>query len=394
LAYFLNRKGIKAGMARILILGGAGVQGQQAARTAKLHNRGEDHIIVLSRDPARGSEAAGRLDAFSGSGTVSSAVADLTDPSSFAALVQQGDIVLNAAAPFFELGATAAKISVDAGAHYFDICDDWEATVPILELHNKAMAKQVIVVTGFGAAPGITSMLATIAMRELDDVEQIVTAWPVSGGGTPTVTSHVPYVHFVQCCVGPIRQVRDGRFNDETPLMQEYIALPGGKQLVGYTIGSPESVTLPIGNNGIRSSIALAMMNETTADNLRTLAGAVREGAFSLVDAANLLRQNSAGGDDPLPDDVPPDICAIAIGMKNGARTSVYTRLLRWPDYDYNIAGTALGLVPKLMRERAFEYSGAYSIEAVLSPEVYFDALAEAISAGFQYQIETISGPI
>jgi Saccharopine dehydrogenase NADP binding domain len=380
-------------MARILVLGGAGTQGWEAARVAMNRSAADDHIILLSREQTRGREAVERLNALSGPCRVSSAVATLLDPNSFADHLQQSDIVLNAAAPFFELGSIAAKVSIDCGAHYFDICDDWEATVPILGLHSQAIAEQVAVVTGLGAAPGITSMLAMIAMRELDEVEQVVTAWPVPDGGSSPLPSNVPFIHFIQCCVGPIRLMRNGHFIDEEPLLRESIALPNGSELIGYTIGSPESVTLPIGNNNVRVSLNLALMSESTAEKLRTLAGAVREGSFSAPDASNLLNQGSAEEDEQSAHGS-PQICAIAIGTKNGLRMSVQTYLSAWPEHDYSIAGTALGLAPKMLAEGVFGCSGAYSIEAVISPETYLDDLARAVSPEFQYQVKTVSGSI
>ena len=56
--------------------------------------------------------------------------------------------------------------AIEAGAHYLDICDDWEPTLDMLELGERARARGVTAVIGMGASPGLTNLLAMKAGKD------------------------------------------------------------------------------------------------------------------------------------------------------------------------------------------------------------------------------------
>jgi Saccharopine dehydrogenase NADP binding domain len=361
--------------ARILIFGGCGNQGQSAARAAIGNAVAGTEIVIASRSPEKLSNIMVDLPAPEGV-TISGALCDILNPSSMADVLRRGDVVLNAAAPFFQLGNRVAKAAIAAGADYFDICDDWEATAAILELDASARQAGVSVVTGFGLAPGVSSMLAVTAAERLDQVNGIYTIWSAESSSTPLYETIVPSIHFMQCCIGPIHGVRDGRCVHEAPLKTLKLDLPDGSQVNGATIGSPESLTLAHRFPGVTTSLNVMLAPDKTIDVLSQLAEAVRSDTLTIDDAARLISDGGSGDGDS--DDRTSRLFAFATGLKDGYACAVMAEPGTWLAGGYDVAGRALGLAPLLRQKRTS--SGCMSVEAAIAPNDYFTALATELN--------------
>lgn len=367
---------------RVVVLGGSGVQGRAAARVAK-RDPAVDNVLLVARNFDRLRAAADNLGA-------DAIAADVADADAIGKVLRPGDIVLNTAAPFFEIGAAPARAAIAAGAHYVDIGDDWEASEPILGLHDAALERGLVVVTGFGGAPGLDSMLAIEAMGQLDEVEDIVTAWSFAGGGGTGPESLIPLIHFLQCCVGPIPVIRDGERVLTKPLQPTPVRLPDGRLVEGYTIGSPEAVTLQRGRAQVRGNVNLMLCPRRIAEQLDELAAAIRSGGLSLMDGARLLA--SGGGSDPEAGAAPaaettPSLFGWASGRVAGHPARAMAWFERGPARSYDFAGRVLGMAPGLIAAGRLA-PGAMSVEAALTPREYFAAAAQAAGSSYLIRAE------
>ena len=154
---------------KVVALGGAGGMGRVAARTAATLDV-TSVLVVADLD----GEAAERLAAECGPGA-SALPVDVTDEAALRRLLGETDVVLNTTGPFYRFGVPILRAAIDARCHYLDINDDWEPTLEMLALDSEARSAGVTAIVGLGASPGISNLLAVSAMRDLDEVTDLVT---------------------------------------------------------------------------------------------------------------------------------------------------------------------------------------------------------------------------
>ena len=94
---------------RVVVLGGSGVQGRAAAATV-LDDPAGHELVLVARERAKLASARASL-----GDRASIEEADVTDELKLATLLRPGDFVLNAASPFFAIGAAPARAAVAAG---------------------------------------------------------------------------------------------------------------------------------------------------------------------------------------------------------------------------------------------------------------------------------------
>ena len=104
------------------------------------------------------------------------------DASSRCGISMKGiDIVVNTCGPYFKFGAPILAAAISSGCNYIDICDDWEPTIDMMKLDAKAKSAGVTATIGLGASPGLTNLMALIAIGELDEVTTVYTGWDIGG---------------------------------------------------------------------------------------------------------------------------------------------------------------------------------------------------------------------
>ena len=91
------------------------------------------------------------------------------------------NIVVNTCGPYFKFGTPILSAAISSGCNYIDICDDWEPTIDMMKLDVKAKSAGVSATIGLGASPGLTNLMALIAIRELDEVSTVYTGWDIGG---------------------------------------------------------------------------------------------------------------------------------------------------------------------------------------------------------------------
>lgn len=171
--------------------------------------------------------------------------ADVTDPGELDAVLDEADLVVNCVGPFYRFATTVLERAIATGTDYVDVCDDYAATEPLLEFHDRAADADVAAVVGLGASPGITNVLAARGADRLDAVESVsvrVTRSILSRAGAA-----IPY-HLFQSWLGEVPTYEGGQRRTVRGLEDgaETVSFPDpfGEREV-YHFGHPESVTIP-----------------------------------------------------------------------------------------------------------------------------------------------------
>jgi saccharopine dehydrogenase-like NADP-dependent oxidoreductase len=193
-------------MSSILILGGSGYQGSNAARI--LAGQPEiERLILVDRDLAAVERIAEQL---GGSIDIDIDTVDVRDRSAVTELLkrQKPSTVLNCAGPFRIVGADSAAAAIEAGVNYVDILDDSQVVPDYVALQDSAVAKGVTVIFGAGFTPGLTNIIGRLLAEDLDEVEQI--HWSYLVNPTLAVAPHL-MTHRVQMFAADSLVIEDGK---------------------------------------------------------------------------------------------------------------------------------------------------------------------------------------
>jgi saccharopine dehydrogenase-like NADP-dependent oxidoreductase len=368
---------------RIVAVGGCGDMGRYAVATA-LRYPFINQIVIADRDQERAAAFAAAC------GPKASAVSiDAEDEDALRHLFHGADVVLNTAGPFYRFGVKVLRAAIAAGCHYLDINDDWEPTLDMLELDENARRAGVIAVVGMGASPGVSNLLAARAMRQLDRVDAVYTAWSLEGaraehehnvaGTTQPRAPSAAIVHFLHQITGTIRVRRDGAFVDCKPIEEVRLRWPGVFDGCGWTVGHPEAVTLPRYRPEIRNSANVVLASRPVVAVLKEVAQAIDAGHLTQSDAAVMLAQ-------PLPEPDPtteaepapgPPLFALALGVRDGKATTAGALVRAAPTGGMGGAtGVPLAVGLDLVARHRITRAGVFAPEAAIDPDAFFDVLA------------------
>ena len=160
---------------KILAIGGCGSMGRYAMKAAQ-HYSSIDKIIIADINKETARTFAASLNQ-----KVSAIQLDVNDDSALRQAMEDINIVVNTCGPYFKFGAPILAAAISSGCNYIDICDDWEPTIDMMKLDAKAKSAGVSATIGLGASPGLTNLMALIAIRELDEVTTVYTGWDIGG---------------------------------------------------------------------------------------------------------------------------------------------------------------------------------------------------------------------
>jgi saccharopine dehydrogenase (NAD+, L-lysine-forming) len=173
---------------KVLVLG-CGEVGETALRD--LHAYGPfDEVTVATRTLEKARAVMEDLDC---GPRVSALPLDLAQPVDLAALMRPFDVVVNCIGPNYRHEVRVARAAIAAGVDLVDLNDDYETTLEMLDLDGAAREAGVTVVLGLGASPGVNNVLVRAAADQLTTVEEIRTAWVMSGSdpGGPALAYHL-----------------------------------------------------------------------------------------------------------------------------------------------------------------------------------------------------------
>ena len=379
----------------VIVLGGAGEMGRKAVSIiSDFENIGE--LVVADFDLASAEKIVAK-NASEAKIPLKAVSVDVTDSEQLISLLEGNDIVLNMTGPFYRLGVPVLEAAIAAGCHYLDICDDWEPTIDMLALHEKAVESDVIAVIGIGASPGISNILARVVCDRLDRVDDLYTVWPVDAGDERGDAIQVvveenqgasaAIVHWMQQISGEIEVVKEGQLVAQRPMLPVTLNYPNVGEGTGYTVGHPEPITL-VETMGIRgSSASLMLLRKHTAAFIDGLRKQIDAGQLSLEAGAKEIGKPSLLGRlkaafrsfwFPGPGDLPL-FFAWARGEHNGESRVVGATFTSAPaDGMAGITSWPLAVGLRQLLDGHISTVGVHPPETVIEPEHFFNMLASA----------------
>lgn len=225
---------------KVLVLG-CGEMGRIAVSDLYLHG-GFSQIVVGVRSPER---ARSQISWSSLSQErLQFREIDLATEPRLAQLFSEFNVIVNTAGPNFKYETRIARAAIEAGVHLIDLNDDYETTLEMYDLDAAARDAGIAIIMGLGASPGVNNVLVRAAANEMDEVEEIHTAWVMSAAdpGGLALCQHLLYslsgraLTFADGRMVEVRSFVDGKQRVEFPP-------PVGTMDI-YHIGHPEPITL------------------------------------------------------------------------------------------------------------------------------------------------------
>ena len=309
---------------KILAIGGCGSMGRYALKAAQNFDA-VDEIIIADINAESAASFAATLN-----NKVSAIQLDVSDDQALKQAMDNINIVVNTCGPFFKFGEPILGAAISSGCHYLDICDDWEPTIEMMKLDSKAKSAGISATIGLGASPGLTNLMALIAIRELDKVTKVYTGWDV-GAATIDETAkqqstNAAMLHAVEQITGKVQIYQDSVYKMVKPLQAINIEYPGLPNFTGNIFGHPEAVTFPHYFSELKESINLAHGGHVDSIIMKALAGLVDIGFLGKAKASNLfswLESQESHEKKRNANNHLPSMYGFAHGSKNGVPASV-----------------------------------------------------------------------
>ena len=240
---------------KILALGGSGGMGRFAVHSL-INHKAVKKIYIADLNGSSAKEFASNFD-----DRVEGLKLDITNNEALINEMSKVDIVVNTTGPFFKFGLPILKAAIDTNTHYFDICDDWEPTEKMLLLNNDERSSEITGIIGLGASPGLTNILAYLAILELDEVSKVYTGWDISGAKPEDKSSqkgvNAAMVHGIQQVIGYVKVFNNGKYEMVRPLKEIMVNYPEIGEKKANIFGHPEAVSFPYHYPNIKESLNL-----------------------------------------------------------------------------------------------------------------------------------------
>jgi short subunit dehydrogenase-like uncharacterized protein len=221
---------------RIVLFGATGYTGRLVAE-AMLERGLRPVLAARSRDKLE--QVAGDL-----GGDLETALADVSDPPSVRALVEEGDVLVTTVGPFARWGAPAAAAATVGRAHYLDSTGEPAFVREVFERYAPAAQRAGIgMLTSFGYdwVPG--NLAGGLALRSAGedavrvDIGYFVTGKAAMSGGTQASTAGA--------MAEPGFAFRDGRVQGERGAKRVRSFRVGSKDVQAVSAGGSEHFALP-----------------------------------------------------------------------------------------------------------------------------------------------------
>lgn len=370
---------------RVLCLG-CGAMGRVAVRDLIEHSDLE--LTVADLDGSKVEAVIKEL----GDGRLEGATVDVTDRSQLVGLMRRADVVLSCVGPFYKYALAVVEAAIEAERSLVDICDDYDVTPKVLELHEEAKAKGITVITGMGASPGATNLLAKLGAERLDEAEEVRIGLVQSAAdpeGGPAVIYHV----FHAMC-GSVPTYKGGKTEEVRAFVdgEEELEFPGLGSFKVYHIGHPEPLTLPRYIPGLKTvSCKLTLNPPQVCEMILGLEElgftseeplAVKGIELSPLDFSVAYLAHLAGG--PLLQGIPYEgaVRVEVLGRKEGrAARVIYTAKARMNEG----TGVPVAVGAQMIASGAVREPGVFAPEGCVDAELF---LKEMTKRGFKVREE------
>src|SRR5579875_94812 len=240
----------------IIVLGGAGAMGRVTVRALSEYDDVE-RVTIADYNAERVYELAAALrERGKSSDKLTAQQVDVRDFERLRALVRGADAVLSAIDYAYNIPVLEACIQ--ERVHYADLGGLFHMTRALMALSDEAEAAGITAIMGMGGTPGITNLLARLAVDKLDRVESI----KVQLGCSDTTLSTAPLVapYSIRTILDEFTKepqvFQDGEWWPQPPLSgQEELEFPApvGRASAVYSLHS-ECATFPLSfrDKGVR----------------------------------------------------------------------------------------------------------------------------------------------
>lgn len=373
---------------KVIALGGCGEMGRRSAKVlADLPK--VTSLVIADLDEARAKAFAEQCGA-----KATGVGLDVEDAGALRSVLQDADIVANTVGPFYRFGSKVLSAAIDTKTHYFDINDDWEPTLDMLEYDEAAKRADVTAIIGMGGSPGMSNMLALVAVEALDRVDTLYSCFHWDGSDIdPSDFEHdasmeervnAACLHGIQQMTGKVRVRQGGAFVDIDAWTRIDFDDLGVGATWGRVLGHPEPITFPHYFPEIKESACLTMVSPQDDEGCLELIRGVHSGELTVEKAASLLEQGLIEREPPemcIPGDpkrgLSPLILAFAKGVRDGRPHSVTARMNALPGPGMgNLTGIPMGTGISLFLDGKITRRGAFAPEAGITTRDFFDALA------------------
>jgi saccharopine dehydrogenase-like NADP-dependent oxidoreductase len=239
----------------IIVLGGAGAMGRVTVRALSEYDDVEQ-VTVADYNAERARALAAALQESHAGSTLSVQQIDVRDFERLRDLIRGADAVLSAIDYAYNL--PVLKACIQERVHYADLGGLFHMTRALMALSDEAEAAGITAIMGMGGTPGITNLLARLAVDQLERVESIKVQLGCSDTTPSTAPLVAPYsirTILDECTKSP-QVFQDGEWLPQAPLSgQEELEFPApvGRARAVYSLHS-ECATFPISfrDKGIR----------------------------------------------------------------------------------------------------------------------------------------------
>lgn len=154
----------------MVVLGGAGQVGHQVVQDLVHHGGAE--VVIADTD-----RAAGRTLERQFEGRVWARQVDAGDTEAVMETLADASAAVGCLPDPKRWSTQVAEAAIGSGVPYVDICDDPSTVEATLTADDMAQAAEVTVLTGMGASPGLTGLMARQAYEDLYGADHIQIAW-------------------------------------------------------------------------------------------------------------------------------------------------------------------------------------------------------------------------
>ncbi len=176
---------------------------------------------------------------------------DAKDTSSLIDTIKEHHVALGFIGPFYMFEKSIIDACIQARVPYVSICDDYDAYLSAITLHEKAKNAGLTIIAGLGNSPGITNLLAKKGYQSMEKPERIEINW---AGGSDEDIGPANVKHVLHIFSGYTLQWRDGKeVKIKTGTERKIVEFPEpmGKLPV-YITGHAESVSIPRNLPGLK----------------------------------------------------------------------------------------------------------------------------------------------
>lgn len=372
----------------IIVLGGAGAMGRVTVRALSEYPD-IDQVTIADYHEERARELAQSLQ----SSKLEVRQIDVNDEERLRALLRGADVALSAVDYVFNQPILRACIKEKV--HYADLGGLFHMSRTLMAMHNEVEAAGITAVMGMGGTPGITNLLARVAVEQLERVESVkvqlgcADATPSSAPLVPPYSLRTILDEFTK----EPQVFQDGRWYPQQPLSgQEEMLFPEpvGRATAVYSLHS-ECATFPVSfkDRGIRHVYFKIAFPTNFMNKLKFLVdlGFGRDEPLSIRGASVSPREVLTRLVESFPvESVEPQDCdvlrVVTTGEAQGQTVEITNQVIVHPYQRWGVGagaldtGTPLAIVGRMLANGEITRRGTHGPEVCVPPESFLRELA------------------